>query len=163
MCTSAALSSGFCNFSSLGHFIFDLPSDKVLSDTTFWNARVGFRSTNSTPEQDPPRTTYMPDEGSSFWDNPDGNPNPPESDYDTPFFSRRDILFSSRSLSSVNSRASATKSDSLRRQNSTGSTSLDTLWYENPIKYEVHDTGYYCVGGRFWMLIKHGQRCSICV
>ncbi|KAF8581639.1 protein PTM1 [Ramaria rubella] len=140
VCTTSALSSGFCNSSSLGHFIFDLPPDKSLSETTFWNARVGFKSSNSTSE--PSRGTANLDQGSSFWDDPNGNPTPPTSEYDTPFLLRG----VSRTLTPEPKRQSYVESSmsTFRRQNSaTGP--FDTLWYGGPIKYEVKDTGYYCV------------------
>ncbi|KAF8509794.1 lung seven transmembrane receptor-domain-containing protein [Gautieria morchelliformis] len=143
VCTTAALGDGFCNPSSLGRFIIDLPPDKSLNETTFWNARVGFHPENTTSSQDPARKIDIPGQGSSFWDNPDGNPTPPPSEYDTP---ARDIPLSYKSSSTLNSRLAVAQHDS--SQNSTvpsASALSDTLWYKNPIKYEVHNTGYYCV------------------
>lgn len=117
-----------------------------LSDTSFWNARVGFHSANSTNNND------VSVNGSSFWDNPDGNPSPPADEYSTPFLALRDLALSSRLRPSFNSRDSLSQRDLSRRQNSTNSTvpdaspSSDTLWYEHPFKYEVRNTGYYCTG-----------------
>jgi hypothetical protein len=146
VCTMPALSNGFCNSSSLGQFIFDLPPDKSLSDTTFWNARVGFHPENTTAGQGPARKVEIPGQGSSFWDNPDGNPTPPASEYNTP---PRDIPLSYKSSSTLISKLFVAQHNS--SQNSTvpgANASYDILWYENPIKYEVHNTGYYCVGMR---------------
>ena len=150
VCTSDALRNGFCDSSSLGHFIFDLPPGKSLKDTTFWDARVGFYSENSTSGK-----KHVYGQASSFWDNADGNPSSPATQYDTPFLVVRDIALSSRSRPSLKSRVSVPPRDLSRRQNSTNSTApgaihpSDTLWYEDPLKYEVHNTGYYCIGMYF--------------
>lgn len=52
MCTSDALRSGYCDSSNLGRFIIDLPEGKTLNETSFWTARVGFSSSESSSGSD---------------------------------------------------------------------------------------------------------------
>ncbi|KLO20660.1 hypothetical protein SCHPADRAFT_918102 [Schizopora paradoxa] len=47
VCTTDAVRAGFCDNSGLGKFILDLPEGKTQNETSFWTARVGFRSTSS--------------------------------------------------------------------------------------------------------------------
>ncbi|KAI5117077.1 hypothetical protein M0805_007954 [Coniferiporia weirii] len=47
VCTSDAVRGGFCDTSELGKFIIDLPAGKSLNQTSFWTARVGFSSNNT--------------------------------------------------------------------------------------------------------------------
>ena len=46
VCTTDAVRGGFCDSSDLGKFIIDLPPGESLNDTSFWTARIGFRSSN---------------------------------------------------------------------------------------------------------------------
>ena len=114
MCTSNAQKSGLCDQSQLGRFIINLPSGKSINDTSFWSARVGFAQGGNTTEQEGSEVAV-----SGFWNNPAGNPTPPDanSEYTSPW--RRDNLNPSPS---------------------------DVLWYKEPIQYLVRETGYYCVG-----------------
>lgn len=52
MCTSDALRGGFCDTSNLGKFIIDLPEGKSLNETSFWTARLGFRTNNNTNSEE---------------------------------------------------------------------------------------------------------------
>ncbi|KAI0347767.1 hypothetical protein BDW22DRAFT_17032 [Trametopsis cervina] len=82
VCTSDAVKGGFCDSAHLGQFILDLPQGKSINDTSFWTARVGFGDGQGTPES--PNSEVST---SGFWDNPEGNPTPPDanSDYTTPW------------------------------------------------------------------------------
>ncbi|KAH8119856.1 lung seven transmembrane receptor-domain-containing protein [Phellopilus nigrolimitatus] len=85
VCTSDAVRGGFCDSSGLGKFIIDLPDGKSLNETSFWTARVGFRSRN------------------------------------------------------------ATSSKLVRQDGDSSQSTSDVLWYDQPIQYQVRNTGYYCV------------------
>ncbi|THH07355.1 hypothetical protein EW145_g3438 [Phellinidium pouzarii] len=64
ICTSDAVRGGFCNSDGLGKFIIDLPAGKSLNETSFWTARVGFRSNGTTSKmsrQDSGPTSPGPD------------------------------------------------------------------------------------------------------
>lgn len=120
---------GFCNNSQLGRFILDLPKGKSINETTFWSARVGFFSQNQTT------TPTIGEIGTSgFWDNPDGNPDPPDahSPYTSPW--KRSIL------------SRHTTENLWIRQDITNPSPKSILWYREPIQYLVRKTGYYCVG-----------------
>ncbi|KAJ7897061.1 lung seven transmembrane receptor-domain-containing protein [Mycena olivaceomarginata] len=117
VCTSRAMAAGFCTQAEMGKFIIDLPIGKYLNSTSFWTARVEL------PANRTERSEAGGDaSGSSFWDNPAGNPNPPSNNYTSPW---------RRSLSS--------RADDLNP-------SPDGLYsYSQPIHYLVRKTGYYCV------------------
>ena len=125
-----AVRGGFCNNSQLGRFILDLPQGKRVNETSFWSARVAFSSGNQQPAGEDADV-----QASSFWDNPDGNPNPPDEDseYTTPW--RRNAV-QARSLAA--------------RQDDGGLNPSPTaiLTYKEPIQYLVRKTGYYCVGAQ---------------
>jgi len=78
VCTSNAVSAGFCPRSQLGRFILDFPPGKLINDTSFWSARVEL----------PANRTSGRSSSSDFWDNPAGNPTPPPGNYSSPW--RRD-------------------------------------------------------------------------
>jgi hypothetical protein len=91
-----------------------------MSNTTFWSARVAFPSTTSTVTGSLAEDSVA--DGASkngFWDNPEGNPKPPVSPYDTPF----------------------RRADPPPNPSPSG-----LLEYDQPIQYIVRKTGYYCVG-----------------
>lgn len=119
VCTSNAVSGGFCTIEQLGRFILDLPQDKPINATSFWSARVELPSNQSSSSRQ-----------SDFWDNPDGNPTPPSSKSDTPW--RRHVL----------SRQDLTISSRQTKNPSPGG----IFQYSEPIHYVVSKTGYYCVG-----------------
>ncbi|KAJ7925978.1 lung seven transmembrane receptor-domain-containing protein [Mycena leptocephala] len=119
VCTSNAMAGGFCTQSEMGKFIIDLPSGKSLNSTSFWTARVELPA-NRTSRSGPVGEASS----SGFWNNPEGNPTPPSSNYSSPF--RRS--FTSRAVQ-----------DNLNP-------SPDGLYsYSDPIHYLVRKTGYYCV------------------
>ncbi|KAJ7070846.1 lung seven transmembrane receptor-domain-containing protein [Mycena amicta] len=106
ICTSNAMASGFCTQEEMGRFIIDLPEGKLLNSTTFWTARVELPANRTEPSRS---------SGSSFWDNPAGNPTPPPSNYTSPW--KRDLNPSPSGL----------------------------FAYSETIQYQVRKTGYYCV------------------
>lgn len=123
---------GVCDNSQLGRFILDLPQGMSVNQTSFWSARVSFSSGNdaSTPPDGEVGT-------SGFWDNPEGNPHPPDeySEHTSPWrrreLSRRDSLDASF----------ITRQDGDMNPSPSG-----VLSYRDPIQYLVRKTGYYCVG-----------------
>lgn len=117
---------GFCDNSQLGRFIIDLPTDKSINQTSFWTARVGF---GDSPTSSPPSNETVGSSG--FWDNPEGNPTPPDanSEYTSPW-KRGEI--ETRAL--------------VRRQDALNPSPGGILRYSQPIQYLVRKTGYYCVG-----------------
>ncbi|KAI0782376.1 lung seven transmembrane receptor-domain-containing protein [Irpex lacteus] len=125
VCTDDAVRGGFCDNSQLGRFIIDLPTDKSINQTSFWTARVGFGDSPSSP---PPSNETVGSSG--FWDNPEGNPTPPDanSEYTSPW-KRGEI--ETRAL--------------VRRQDALNPSPGGILRYSQPIQYLVRKTGYYCV------------------
>ncbi|KAI0034184.1 lung seven transmembrane receptor-domain-containing protein, partial [Vararia minispora EC-137] len=122
VCTSDAVRGGFCSQGDVGRFILDLPDSMSISDTSFWSARVAFATTNiaaTTSESLNENSAPSDASNSSFWNNPDGNPTPPASKYDTPW-RRQDKQPLNPSPSGL-------------------------LEYHEPIQYLVRKTGYYCV------------------
>jgi hypothetical protein len=117
----------------MGKFILDLPIGKYLNSTSFWTARVEL------PANRTERSEAGGDvSGSSFWDNPAGNPTPPPNNYTSPW---------RRSLSS--------RADDLNP-------SPDGLYsYSQPIHYLVRKTGYYCVGGLSFLRYIAGFKTSV--
>ncbi|KIY51272.1 hypothetical protein FISHEDRAFT_64294 [Fistulina hepatica ATCC 64428] len=47
VCTSNAVTGGFCTAAELGRFIIDLPDGKTLEDTSFWSARLKLPGTSN--------------------------------------------------------------------------------------------------------------------
>ncbi|KAI0756841.1 lung seven transmembrane receptor-domain-containing protein [Daedaleopsis nitida] len=120
VCTSNAQKNGLCKESELGRFIINVPASKSINDTSFWTARLGFSQDNSTGIDDSEVAI------SGFWDNPAGNPTPPDSNYTSPW--RRDAeLVARQSGASLNPSPAG------------------ILWYKGPIQYTVRKSGYYCV------------------
>ncbi|CCM04443.1 uncharacterized protein FIBRA_06623 [Fibroporia radiculosa] len=121
VCTSDAIRGGYCENSQLGRFIVDLPTGKSLNETSFWSARVNFpqnvTASSLFPSSDAAST-------SGFWNNPEGNPTPPGSNYTSSW--RRNAEVHSK------------------RQGLNPSPS-GILTYHQPIQYKVRKTGYYCV------------------
>ncbi|KAI0778347.1 lung seven transmembrane receptor-domain-containing protein [Trametes elegans] len=120
VCTSDALKGGFCDNSELGRFIVNLPTGRSINDTSIWSARVGLPSGGNNPTDGSSDISV-----SGFWDNPGGNPTPPDDDaeYTSPW--RRDEMLQIRQA--LNPSPSS------------------ILWYHDPIQYLVRKTGYYCV------------------
>ncbi|KAJ3481723.1 hypothetical protein NLI96_g7467 [Meripilus lineatus] len=130
VCTSDALRNGFCERYELGKFILNLPSGKSINDTSFWSARVGFGSNES-------RDASSEEVASSgFWDNPEGNPHPPD-EYDTYVSPWKRRIVARRS--SPNGHVARQDPQPLNPS------PQGILWYHQPIQYIVRKTGYYCV------------------
>lgn len=73
ICTDDALNKGLCMAAELGFFIFNLPPDKPMNDTSFWSARLAFQPAESASSS------------SGLWNNPQGNPTPTKGEYDSPW------------------------------------------------------------------------------
>lgn len=129
MCTSDAVRGGFCSQSQLGRFILDLPEGRSINDTSFWSARVAFPAAGSSSTTTSEAAPSSDVTGKGFWNNPAGNPEPPDenSEYSSPW--RRDV-------------ARVTK----RQDGSINPSPSGIHWYREPIQYLVRNTGYYCVG-----------------
>lgn len=72
-----------------------------------------------------------------FWDNPEGNPTPPDDgngDYTTPW----------KRLQA--SRRAAETHVAKRQDGGLNPSPAGIFWYNEPIQYLVRKTGYYCVG-----------------
>ncbi|KAJ4485867.1 lung seven transmembrane receptor-domain-containing protein [Lentinula aciculospora] len=126
ICTSSAVSGGFCTTQDLGRFILDLPSGKSINDTSFWSARVELpaNKSSSSAERDPTVSTGS----GSLW-NPNGNNSLPSAESDngpTAWF--RDHLI-----------------DSLSTRDTANPSPTGIYTYSQPIQYLVRKTGYYCV------------------
>lgn len=113
------MAAGFCTRDQLGRFILNLPAGKSVNETSFWSALVELPTNRTAGDQ----------KASGFWDNPEGNPTPPDSPYTSPW--RR------RSVDDI---------EILARWAPTSTGSNNFLTYSGPIHYPVSKTGYYCVG-----------------
>ncbi|KAK1220015.1 hypothetical protein PQX77_017222 [Marasmius sp. AFHP31] len=80
VCTTSAVAGGFCTEEQQGRFILDLPAGKKIEETSFWSARVELPATHTSRNDDGGEIST-----SSFWNNPEGNPTPPTSEYDSPW------------------------------------------------------------------------------
>lgn len=91
-----------------------------MNETSFWSARLQLPANRT--------STGTSLSASGFWDNPDGNPTPPPSNYTSPW-----------------RRAAAPQiSHTYTARQDSGPGVLYT--YTEPIQYPVRKTGYYCVG-----------------
>ncbi|KAF9269939.1 hypothetical protein L218DRAFT_975984 [Marasmius fiardii PR-910] len=113
ICTTSAVTGGFCSSDQLGRFILDLPATKPINESSFWSARVELPGSHSSRDGEGDGSVST----NGFWNNPEGNPTPPKSDYDSPWRKR------------ANENVSPT----------------GIHHYTQPIQYLVRKTGYYCV------------------
>ncbi|KAJ8597616.1 hypothetical protein M405DRAFT_876881 [Rhizopogon salebrosus TDB-379] len=114
VCTTDAVRVGFCSPENLGKFIFSSDDGTTISQTSLWTASIALNQTTSDSDS------------SGFWDNPEGNPSPPDDEDSSPW--RRELQHISR------------------QSNETLNPSpYDTIAYTQPIQYQVRKTGYYCV------------------
>lgn len=93
-----------------------------VNETSFWSARIAVGAGNgSVPTSGEVGT-------SGFWNNPAGNPTPPDegSEYSSPW------------------RRHDGAAQHAKRQNNPSPAGI--LYYQEPIQYFVRKTGYYCVG-----------------
>ncbi|GAW07101.1 protein PTM1 [Lentinula edodes] len=125
ICTSSAVSDGFCTPPDLGRFILDLPSGKSINDTSFWSARVELPANQSSSSE---RDSTISTGSGSLWDPYGNNSSPSAGSDDGPTAWRRD-----HSIYSLTTRDTINPSP-------TGIYS-----YSLPIQYLVRKTGYYCV------------------
>ncbi|KAH7909796.1 protein PTM1 [Hygrophoropsis aurantiaca] len=126
VCTSDAIKGGLCAYSDMGKFIVNLPSGQNIAQTSFWSARVALRSSTGSAAA-----------SGDLWQNPDGNPTPPPSNYTTPFRSRS--IVAPPNINKVARQTSGSSSSALNPSPSS------VLSYADPIQYHVRTTGYYCV------------------
>ncbi|KAH7880907.1 lung seven transmembrane receptor-domain-containing protein [Lentinula edodes] len=126
ICTSSAVSDGFCTPPDLGRFILDLPSGKSINDTSFWSARVELPANQSSSSSE--RDSTISTGSGSLWDPYGNNSSPSAGSDDGPTAWRRD-----HSIYSLTTRDTINPSP-------TGIYS-----YSLPIQYLVRKTGYYCV------------------
>ncbi|KAI0082097.1 hypothetical protein K474DRAFT_1767896 [Panus rudis PR-1116 ss-1] len=126
VCTSDAVKGGYCDRSQLGRFILDLPEGKSINDTSFWSARIAFPEGSNIPGDSDSDVSV-----SGFWNNPEGNPHPPDEndEFVSPW---------KRSGSHVTHEARA--DDEPLNPSPSG-----VLYYKDPIQYKVRKTGYYCI------------------
>lgn len=118
------MKSGLCSYENIGKFIFatEDPNDHTLiTQTSFWTASVAFDLTG-VAESNPP----------SLWEDPKGNPTPPQGDNTSPWLPR--------------SVAPAVVHVTLRDDDPLNPSPSGTVAYTSPIQYQVRKTGYYCVG-----------------
>ena len=121
---------GFCDTSQLGRFILDLPAGKSINDTSFWLARVAF-SANAAAANGDIQLPHANAPSGGFWNNPAGNPTPPDGDSE---------------FSSPFKRGLAIKHASRQDSETLNPTPSAISHYAAPIQYKVRKTGYYCVG-----------------
>lgn len=150
ICTTNAQASGFCKTEDLGKFILDLPTGMTINDTSFWNARVEL-SEQSKPA--PPSGDSLSANG--LWDNPDGNPTPPPSNYTSPWRARQNTIRSSKTSGFWDNPAgnptppySPYASPWKKRADPAAGLNPSPnglLVYQDTIQYQVRKTGYYCV------------------
>jgi hypothetical protein len=137
----------------LGRFILNLPSNKTINETSFYTARVGFRSEGSTNTTDNASVTpakdaevAAPEADNGFWDNPVGNPKIAEEDkkYTSPW-RKRDVpgRFRLGKAAAAGNEVSVSRRAESKFDNASPT---NLLWYKDAIHYHVHKTGYYCVG-----------------
>lgn len=113
MCTTDAVRVGLCSFEDIGKFIFSSDDGTTINQTSLWTASVALNQT-----ADP----------SGFWDNPEGNPSPPDDEDLSPWRSREPRYISRQANDTLNP------------------SPYSTIAYAQPIQYQVRKTGYYCVG-----------------
>ena len=112
----------FCSSSELGRFIVKLPDSVPMNDTSFWTARVAFSKGGASNSSGSEVSV------GGFWNNPAGNPAPPDDANYTSPWKRNSDLRARQSGASLNPSPSGIMS------------------YKEPIQYLVRKTGYYCVG-----------------
>ncbi|KJA25787.1 hypothetical protein HYPSUDRAFT_213719 [Hypholoma sublateritium FD-334 SS-4] len=128
ICTSSAVASGYCASKQLGQFIVDLPTGKPANSTSIWSARITL----------PANRTVSPS-SSSFWNNPEGNPTPPNNTGATPWRRNANIF-------------------ALHERQLTKISSNGILDYTQPIHYPVDKTGFYCVAAVPFTLEENSRR-----
>ncbi|EAU92776.2 hypothetical protein CC1G_01821 [Coprinopsis cinerea okayama7 len=121
ICTTTALTGGYCNESQLGRFILNLPTGKSINDTSFWSARVQLPASQSSL-----KPSSISESG--FWNNPPNGsfPTPPASEWDSPWKRRN-------------------AGDHILSLTRRGEEHEGLYAYSEPIHYPVRKTGYYCV------------------
>jgi Lung seven transmembrane receptor len=146
--------NGLCSHEELGSFIVDLPSGKSINDTSIWSKRVifsGHPSTNVDLHDAPSKVVtkaYAPANG-GFWDNPDGNPTPTDTDFASPWkrtptpAAQRDEDATKDENGIISHRMADAPAPTSNPASSPATKNI--LSYTEPIIYPVPKSGYYCV------------------
>jgi hypothetical protein len=141
--TSDAVNGGYCHQEELGRFIIDLPDELSISQTSIWSRRVILGRSNS--------TSSSKSSMGAFWDNPEGNPTPPPSEWDSPWIRSPTPVYNEGEDDNWNDGDfHILGSESAPAPTHTSAPALVTkeetlLRYAQPIVYPVKKTGYYCV------------------
>lgn len=132
VCTTDAVRAKLCGENQLGRFILNL---KGLSteEVSIWSASVGFKDSSNNTTTPSNSTTSVG--ASGFWDNPQGNPTPPPSEWDSPW---------RRAVSDFGGKA--VRTEVVPRHVNNTVVPSGVLWYTEPILYQVDQKGYYCIG-----------------
>ncbi|KAG7098919.1 hypothetical protein E1B28_000816 [Marasmius oreades] len=80
ICTTSAVTGGYCSTDELGHFILDLPAGKTINDTSFWSARVELPGSHGSRGGEGAELSTSP-----LWNSRRGILTPLKSDYDPPW------------------------------------------------------------------------------
>ncbi|KAG9083726.1 hypothetical protein FRC07_013836, partial [Ceratobasidium sp. 392] len=122
--------------SELGRFILNLKG-AGLEEISIWSASVAFKdSSNSTAPSSNSTTSAG---ASGFWNDPNGPPTPPTSEWDSPWKRQR----TRADLGAVAPRSAAKVFP--RHVNNTIVPTSGKLQYSEPILYGVEKKGYYCI------------------
>ncbi|KAG8778844.1 hypothetical protein FRC12_024773 [Ceratobasidium sp. 428] len=136
VCTTDAVRAKLCEESGLGRFILNLKGAGT-EDISIWSASVAFKNSSSSATPSSNSTTSAG--ASGFWDNPEGPPTPPASEWDSPWKRQR----MRADLGTVAPRSGVEVFS--RSVNNTVVPTSGRLLYSEPISYRVEKKGYYCV------------------
>lgn len=142
VCTSDAVTGGYCTREELGQFIIDLPGQLTINSTSIWSRRVIFPGHLSKSDS--------PVEGNGFWDNPAGNPTPTDTEYASPWKRTPAPVYNEGETDTWTGDFHIMETDTAAPPSATSVPSRATesggnLHYHDPITYPVPKTGYYCV------------------
>ncbi|KAG8739346.1 hypothetical protein FRC10_005773 [Ceratobasidium sp. 414] len=136
VCTTDAVRAKLCQENELGRFILNLKG-AGLEDVSIWSASVAFKSSSNSTT--PGANSTVSAGASGFWDNPDGPPTPPASEWDSPWKRQR----TRADLETVAAHSNVKLLS--RNVNNTVVPTSGTLQYSEPILYRVEHKGYYCI------------------
>jgi len=138
------VNSGYCSREELGRFIIDLPDNLSINSTSIWSRRVIFPNHLSpTPSGDEPSTA-----GNGFWDDPNGNPTPTDTEYASPWRRSPAPVYDADATTTYTDDFHIMATDTASAPSPTsvsGPPSGSSLHYHDPIYYPVPNDGYYCV------------------
>ncbi|KAG9083530.1 hypothetical protein FRC07_013896, partial [Ceratobasidium sp. 392] len=122
--------------SELGRFILNLKG-AGLEEISIWSASVAFKDSSNSTFPSSNSTTSAG--ASGFWNDPNGPPTPPTSEWDSPWKRQR----TRADLEAVAPRSAAEVFP--RHVNNTIVPTSGKLQYSQPILYGVEKKGYYCI------------------